>query len=152
MKGEGSSLINFKKWCNKINCIWGSRDSFKSKITPLGVSQATLKIIILIEFVYCLKFRPSSFCSSYINKAYSMYLLRYFKKKKTGEVLDLCESRHGRNFQNLQKNGVLKFFSEPRRPYSRCPRTHTGFLVNQNLSNLWYDWLKQLKISINNQF
>ena len=31
------------------------------KITPLGVSLATLKIIMFIGFVYCLKFCPSSF-------------------------------------------------------------------------------------------
>ena len=49
------------------------------------------------------------------------YLLRYFKKKKTGEVLDLYESPDGRNFQYLQKNGVFNFFAEPRRPPSRCP-------------------------------
>ena len=44
------------------------------------------------------------------------------KRKKTGEVLDLYESPEGRNFQYLQKNGVLNFFAEPRRPPSRRPR------------------------------
>ena len=39
------------------------------------------------------------------------------------KALYLYESPHGRNFQYLQKSGVLKFFSEPRCPPQRCPRT-----------------------------
>ena len=55
-------------------------------------------------------------------------MLRYFKKKKFGEVLDLYELPHGRNFQYLLKNGVLKFFAEPRLPPSRCPRVNVAGL------------------------
>ena len=51
-----------------------------------------------------------------------LYLLRYLKKKKVGEVLDPFEYPHGRNFKYLQKNGVLKFFERVLRPgTSRCP-------------------------------
>ena len=39
-----------------------------------------------------------------------------FKKEKTGEVLDIYKSPHGRNFQYLQKNGVLKFFERVQNP------------------------------------
>ena len=51
-----------------------------------------------------------------------LYLLRYVKKKKTGEVSDLYEWSPGRNFQYLLKNGVLKFFTEPRCPPSKFSR------------------------------
>ena len=52
--------------------VFKSREIFSLKIIPLGISQTDLKIIIVIEFMYCMKFRLSSFCSSYINKEYTV--------------------------------------------------------------------------------
>ena len=52
--------------------VFKSREIFSLKIIPLGISQTDLKIIMFIEFMYCMKFRPSSFCSSYINKEYTV--------------------------------------------------------------------------------
>ena len=70
------------------------------------------------------------------------------KRKKTGEVLDLYESPHGRNFQYLQKNSVLNFFAEPRRPPSRCPWSITSFL-NQMVHVLpLCDLFKSLILSV----
>ena len=35
-----------------------------------------------------------------------------FSKKNFGEVLDLYQLTHGRNFEYLEKNGVLKFLEQ----------------------------------------
>ena len=39
-----------------------------------------------------------------------------FKKIFSGEVLDLYQLPHGRNFEYLEKNGVLKFLERVFRP------------------------------------
>ena len=52
--------------------VFKSREIFSLKTIPLGISQTDLKIIMFIEFMYCMKFRLSSFCSSYINKEYTV--------------------------------------------------------------------------------
>ena len=48
--------------------VFKSREIFSLKTIPLGISQTDLKIIMFIEFMYCMKFCLSSFCSSYICK------------------------------------------------------------------------------------
>ena len=55
-----------------ILIMFKSQEILSLKIIPLGISQTDLKIIMFIEFMYCMKFRLSSFCSSYINKEYTV--------------------------------------------------------------------------------
>ena len=60
----------FKKYIyDKINCIWVKRFL---KNHPLGDSLSDFVGLHSKLFVYCMKFRPSLFCSSYINKAHTV--------------------------------------------------------------------------------
>ena len=43
-------------------------------------------------------------------------MLRYFQKKNFGEVLDLYQLPHERNFEYLEKNGIMKFLERVFRP------------------------------------
>ena len=52
--------------------VFKSLEIFSLKIIPLGISQTDLKIIMFIEFMYCMKFCLFSFCISYINKEYTV--------------------------------------------------------------------------------
>ena len=71
--------------------------------------------------------RPSAF-------VHLMSVQRFFKTKKTGEVLNQFQSPIGRNLRYLSKNGVLKIFERVNTPGQFSTSWSNALKLNSSIS------------------